>query len=68
MMEVLDFSQAWLRLATDLMGFTQENLEVKERLSVCAKCTHRVSFKCGVCSCPLKAKVRSKNNCPKEKW
>jgi hypothetical protein len=50
--------------------FLNRNHELaKERMKVCKKCPERVVFVCGICSCPLMAKVRyPEEQCPKDYW
>ena len=40
-----------------------------ERLSVCTQCEHKKKFTCGLCGCPLKAKLRAvEAECPYNRW
>lgn len=72
MNELKDFLQAWLNLLFDSLNISdksdEEKKEIKDRLTICYNCSNRKKFFCGVCGCPLLAKVRSVNGCPKNKW
>lgn len=40
-----------------------------ERGAVCRSCPHSTETKCGLCGCPLKAKIRSPGSaCPDGRW
>ena len=40
-----------------------------ERASVCGPCPHNTGSKCGLCGCPLQAKMRSPSaSCPDGRW
>lgn len=46
----------------------QNSKIVKTRLKICSSCEFRKWFVCGECFCPLQAKARSDDDCPKGKW
>lgn len=40
-----------------------------QRAAVCGACAHNTGTKCGLCGCPLKAKMRSPaSTCPDGRW
>ena len=40
-----------------------------ERSQVCDQCEHKKGFVCGLCGCPLKAKLRAvEAECPDNRW
>jgi len=72
-------AKAWLEV---FKGTTTD--EHKRKADICHTCTKAVykpyidfindelkdvkGFVCGVCNCPLVAKIRSTDKCPKNKW
>jgi|688.fasta_scaffold1331275_2 hypothetical protein len=49
----------------------------KERENICKNCEElkqflkigdKIIYKCNLCGCPIAAKIRSNDNCPKNKW
>lgn len=50
---------------------TDEEVETvaEQRMAICQQCPHKKAIVCGLCDCPLKAKVRAMNdNCPDNRW
>ena len=44
-------------------------LLASERQIVCEQCPHKKKFTCGLCGCPLKAKLRAVEAiCPDDRW
>ena len=51
--------------------FRREHIEklALERAAVCSACPHNTGTKCGLCGCPLQAKMRSPDStCPDGRW
>lgn len=51
--------------------FRKEQIEMLalERVAICSSCSHNTGTKCGLCGCPLQAKMRSPDStCPGGKW
>ncbi len=46
----------------------QNSITARKRLKICSTCEFRKWFICGECFCPLNAKARSDDDCPKGKW
>lgn len=42
--------------------------EAERRLTICAECPRLGAMFCKSCGCYLPAKVRSKSDCPENKW
>lgn len=72
MNKIKDFLNSWTDLLMSSLNIkdnTEEEKKIlKDRLNICHECEYRKRFYCGVCGCPLLAKVRSLNSCPKNKW
>ncbi len=75
MNKLMEIASSWIAAVNP----TEEQKELAEkRLSVCYDCEYKRHNKltglhyCGVCGCPLAAKIFSplpgKKACPKEKW
>ena len=50
---------------------TDEEVEklAAERILVCNHCEHKKKMTCGLCNCPLKAKLRAvEAECPDNRW
>lgn len=61
------------KLSSILLGWwfwitNRNSLTARKRLKICASCEFRKWFVCGECFCPLQAKARSDDDCPKGKW
>ena len=51
--------------------FRRQEIELlaAERAEICTPCPHNTGTKCGLCGCPLKAKMRSPDSsCPDGRW
>ena len=51
--------------------FPDKEIELlaSERAAVCSPCPHNTGTKCGLCGCPLTAKMRSPDStCPDGRW
>ena len=51
--------------------FPDKEIELlaSERAAVCNPCPHNIGAKCGLCGCPLAAKMRSPDStCPDGRW
>jgi hypothetical protein len=41
----------------------------QQRIQVCGNCDHKKPLVCGLCGCPLKAKLRAlDSSCPDNRW
>ena len=53
------------------LTFKNDRIEslYESRLAICQRCEHKTSKTCGLCGCPLAAKLRAENaTCPDHRW